>query len=1570
MRTTRSTLLILALSVLAIGLVSALGVRLDRIAQEQVVIRFSQQQLLLADQAADGIQSIFDEARRSLLHVKEAHVPICLPDALGAKDERETASQREACEQGFSTYLQRYPIYTQIRYIDASGQEIAGADSDGEAVRTIPREQLQSQAEREFFAATRQLDAGEVHVSLPEPALGHGGVGGGRLTVRLSTPVFDSQGRRAGIVVLNLLADDIRAHVARLAIEEGVNIWVLDETGVEIINVTYPEREGSNAYEYFCQSGAETLVALAEDMLTGGRGTETYLWPGGEGGQPVVKRLTAYAPVYPAEGHLWSVGTSVPQDSVLAAHRQTRRTLFFMAGGITIVILAGAILNARLSHKRVMAEERARFSEALRRRGEELEALRGMSLEITAQLEPDKLLQNIVERGCRLLGTGAGGVYLFDEARGELEFVVSHGYTRDYVGTRFVPGEGLCGRVLQSGEPLVVDDYSHWEGRASDWEVESLTAVLGVPLKHGEQVIGVLEFAESSRADGFDGHDVWLATVFANQAAVAVENARLYQAEQVERESADTLREISRAVGSTLELDEVLSLVLRQAKRVLTYDTASIMLFANGEPAMVAVAGYEDEELVKAEVSPRLDDSPILQAMAHDHRPVVIADVREDERWIWVPGAEGIRAWIGVPLLVRDEMVGALMVDSARPGSYTEADVAIAQALAHQVAVAVENARLYQAEHRGREVAEALQETARVVNASLNLEQVLPLILEQLAQVIRYDSSAVLLLEDGRFKVTAGRGFPDLEAALRLSYSMAEDNLPSAVMHARRPLIIDDVQADPRWQPDPGITHIHGWIGAPLIARDRVIGVLTVDSRRPGDYNEEDGQLVFAFANQAAVAIENARLFEAEQGQRQEAETLREMALALTTSLDRNQVVQRILIQLQQVVPYDTASIQLLVRSETGQSDRLEIVGGYGFSDLQGVLGVSFSVDEDNPNSEVVRTRFPFIVDDAPATCETFRRIPRARHVRSWLGVPMLVGEQLVGLIALDKQEPGFYAEEHAQLALAFAAQAAIAVENARLYEQARQEIAERQRAEEALKRRATQLATLGEVGRQITSLLELDPLLDHIVNLIREAFAYHYVSILLIDSTTGELALRAGAGYDVEAAKSLRLKVGEDGICGQVVASGEPRLVGDVSRDPDYYLLEVLSDTRSELTVPIQVKGQVVGVLDVQSTGLEALDEEDLFTLRTLADQVAVALENAGLYRELRNHAEELEQRVRERTAQIQAQYARSQAILRSTSDGIIVTDDRGAIIQTNPVAQAWLAQTLSPDDATRLREAVRGVAQRPEAHPETVLELAGLDLELSAAPISEPRTGKAAMVVAIHDVSHLKALNRMKSRFISNVSHELRTPITTIKLYATLLRQTAPEKRGRYLEALELEADQLVCLVEDILQISHVDAGWIEVKPQLTSMNELTRVSVGRYYALARDRSLILEYQPAEPGPVALVDPEQTMQVLNNLVLNAIRYTLDGGRIVVSTGKQEADGRIWSTVTVTDTGIGIPEDELPHIFDRFFRGEEPRLMQVPGTGLGLAIVKDVVEMHGGRVTVESRVGEGTTFTAWLPLA
>jgi signal transduction histidine kinase len=341
----------------------------------------------------------------------------------------------------------------------------------------------------------------------------------------------------------------------------------------------------------------------------------------------------------------------------------------------------------------------------------------------------------------------------------------------------------------------------------------------------------------------------------------------------------------------------------------------------------------------------------------------------------------------------------------------------------------------------------------------------------------------------------------------------------------------------------------------------------------------------------------------------------------------------------------------------------------------------------------------------------------------------------------------------------------------------------------------------------------------------------------------------------------------------------------------------------------------------------------------------------------------------VQERTAELEVQYAQLETVLASSSDGIIVADRQGEILQTNPVAEDWLARTLSPEDAGRLREAVRGLVGLAEERPETVLELMGLDLELSAAPIAESWMEGAAVVIAIHDVSHLKALDRVRTRFISSVSHELRTPITTIRLYAELMRRK-PERWREYLNVLIQEADRQTQLVDGVLQISRIDLGRLEIRPRPVALNELTEIVLASHRVSAGERGLTLEHRLAEPGSTVLVDQERMTQVLTNLVANAIQYTPEGGIVVVSTGEREADGRVWATVTVADTGMGIPEGELPHVFERFFRGEQPQHLQLSGTGLGLAIAKEIVELHGGRVVVESEVDAGTTFTVWLPLA
>ncbi|MFP4395296.1 MAG: PAS domain S-box protein [Anaerolineales bacterium] len=538
-------------------------------------------------------------------------------------------------------------------------------------------------------------------------------------------------------------------------------------------------------------------------------------------------------------------------------------------------------------------------------------------------------------------------------------------------------------------------------------------------------------------------------------------------------------------------------------------------------------------------------------------------------------------------------------------------------------------------------------------------------------------------------------------------------------------------------------------------------------------------------------------------------------------------------------------------------------------------------------------------------------------------------------------------------------------------------DITDRKEAEEALARRNRELAVLNEIGQTLSASRDLDEVLAMVLEEVRHLLGIVASSIWLIEPDTGVLICRMASGPKRDMVRGWRLAPGE-GVVGWVALHNHYLIVGDTREDQRHF--KAVDDqtgipTRSILSVPLRLEDRVIGVLQTLDTTVNRFTSEDLKVLEPLAAWASIAIENAQVH-------QELERRVQERTVELQEQYARLRAILRSTIDGIVVADAAGNILQANPVVQAWLSQTLAPQEAKQLCETIRDVVQ-DSLNPKnesavTLLELTGLDLELNAAPVAAPARAvqgtspldAARAVVAIHDVSHLKALERMKTDFIENLSHELRTPVSAIKVYADLMRRGRPERREEYIDRLMQQADWQAQLIERILQISRIDAGRVEMHPEPTSLNDALSYVEERFKSQAEDKELLLEVHPAPENVIALVDPSQLEVILDNLLSNALRYTPEGGRIALSTGLCKDDGRTWAVITVADTGIGIPEDELPHIFERFFRGRVPKNEQVSGTGLGLVIVQQLIALHGGQITVESQEGEGATFIVELPLA
>jgi signal transduction histidine kinase len=353
-------------------------------------------------------------------------------------------------------------------------------------------------------------------------------------------------------------------------------------------------------------------------------------------------------------------------------------------------------LLSGLANVAALAIENARLLNASRQQAEQLEALRRVSQELTILRNSDTLLTQIAEQAIELLGVDGGGVYLYRPEQDVLEWVVQVGGPAAKIGLTLRRGEGLSGKVMAAGETIIVDDYHSWSDRATGWADFPAQATMSVPIQGGGEMLGVLN-VWSEKTGHFSDKDVALLSQFAAQAAIAIQNARLYEDERISRERAEALRRAAQAMGASLELDASLRLILQQLKRVIVFDTASLLILRkDNKPDLVVGVGYSDERMTSHESRRLLESSPILAQMSRDLAPVVSGDVRELDGWIWVPGAEHVRSWMGVPLVARDRMIGALMVDNAATDFFSAEDIEITQALAQHAAQVIEKARLFE----------------------------------------------------------------------------------------------------------------------------------------------------------------------------------------------------------------------------------------------------------------------------------------------------------------------------------------------------------------------------------------------------------------------------------------------------------------------------------------------------------------------------------------------------------------------------------------------------------------------------------------------------------------------------------------------------------------------------------------------------------------------------------------------------------------------------------------------------------------------------------------------------------
>jgi GAF domain-containing protein/ActR/RegA family two-component response regulator/anti-sigma regulatory factor (Ser/Thr protein kinase) len=842
-------------------------------------------------------------------------------------------------------------------------------------------------------------------------------------------------------------------------------------------------------------------------------------------------------------------------------------------------------------------------------------------LEINKKINPtaptDTLLTAIAEEAARLLDVDNAGFRLVEGD--ELVVAGLAGTARETMSRqRIGRHESLSGLVATEGRALMCDldsvaDLLIPEHLAADRRL-GYVSFLVVPLRVGERTIGVLTFRARRR---FTPRDQDVAEAFAGQAALALEQARLYRDSQRQAERMAALAAVERLVAETLDADVVAQRIVDSVCDLLGARSSVLYRMDTESDRLLAVTVARETWLTFEWARALPPDQGIAGLALRERCPVLAEDSLLDDRIVYGPdtaeriGRSTDRALLAAPLIVRDRVFGVLAVGDRTGRRFSQEDVSLAEAFAHQAAIALENARLFALEASRRAQSEALAEVEREMAAELDPDRLLQLIVDRAARLFGGDC-LIYLARGQRLRVAAAS--PGYEDEPELAFGQG---LTGVAAQTRQGFLVNDYA-----QSEHAIARYvtrgeSRAMGSPLVLRDRLLGVIGV-FRTGADqprFTADDHAVLDSFANQAAIALENARLHEETERRRRTAEHLAELGRLLSQSLDPEEVGQRIVESVRALF----GVLRCALYGAAPSGDELVVLGfsndpsldpGFGrdliFRRGFGVVGLAMS------ERRLVTT--PNLLDDTrivvtPEVQASFAASP----VRSLLALPLFVGDTVTGVLATGDRAGRVFDDEEIRVLRAFADQAAIALENARLYRRAREY--------------SDRLLRLDEVNRVVSSSLQTREVLQNITAAVAQFFDAPYVAVWVYDPVQRR-ARRSLAHGDPDVASGLKdeLAVGES-LVGWVLEHRAPILWTDVEHDPRAFQPSRMTARGLHyFTVyPIAIGDRLLGVFSLsRATPPAAPVPETDSLLGSLAAQAALALDHARLFAETERRLDE----------------------------------------------------------------------------------------------------------------------------------------------------------------------------------------------------------------------------------------------------------------------------------------------------------------------------------------------------------
>ncbi len=1242
-----------------------------------------------------------------------------------------------------------------------------------------------------------------------------------------------------------------------------------------------------------------------------------------------------------------------------------------------------------------------------RRRLQEVDLLLDFSRQISG-LAPDEIVKALLESARRAIRptAHAGIVLLWDKNISQLTPRSCAGYADNdsLMKINYQAGEALPGKVFKSQISLRVDELNFARDYALSAENLFLfrqatggrlpVSSLLIPIVSSDESLGVLVLDNFNTQAAFRPEDETLLLSLTQQVALSLENVRLVQATQERAGQLQALNDVASSLTSSLQSDELVTSLLDQLRPVLPFDTATLLLRDDDQLRVAAASGFSDSEH-RLGLTVAVTDSALFQEMIRVGQPISVADVREDSRF---PQIEAPRlSWLGIPLISKGEVIGVITLEKWQDNFYTPEQVQVATTFTGQAAVALENARLYEdslkraieLDQRSQRLA-LLNRFSSQMSGLLDAEEIQKVTANELRKAFAAQRISVVSIDDQ----TASWTFSTPKRKSKLPKSLPNAPVFKQLHESQGVYNCENILDE------PDLTSLSQMLGKdatslmalPLISGGELHSILFVQMPVQERLSTSEIDMALTVANQASVALDSARLFQEAQRRAQETAALAEVGRDVSATLELEDVLKRIVDYAKDLLRAETSAV-FIPEPDSNVLRGIAVVG----QDMDKIKKSPLMVGEgvlgniaEKKEGEIVN-----FVEKDPRVLEIDGT--KDKLYQHLMSVPVLSKERLSGLMAVWRTGQGLeFIDTELEFLSSLGQQAAVAIENARLF-------AETQRLAEELEQRVidrtaelesekANTETLLRVLTEVSASLDLDRALSRTLALLNEAVGAEQGTIMLIHAEDNLLHYRAGYGYltgkEPTESRGFTLKVGE-GLAGWVVESQEATLVEDLHKDHRWIQSGTTSSKhRSSIAAPLLVGEDVIGALMIFHRQVGFFGPERLGMVKAIASQVAIAINNAHLYELIRDQAERLGSMLRKE----QEEASRSQAILEAVADGVVVTGPDNRITFLNNSASEIL-KLDNEDVVEQSLDAFGGFfGKAASTWMQTINDWSGdpasYQIGDSYAEQLELEDGRIALVhlapvilqndflgtVSIfRDITHEVEVDRLKSEFVATVSHELRTPMTSIRGYVDILLMGAAgavnENQEHFLKIVKNNTERLNILVDDLLDISRIEAGRITLSPQPLDLRDIAEEVLADILHRSQDEGKPMEFSldAADDLPHVSGDAERVRQVLGNLVNNAYHYTPEEGEITVhlhATNGSEVQ------VDVEDSGVGIPEEDQERIFDRFYRGEDPLVLATPGTGLGLAIVSQLVEMHKGRIWLESEgAGKGSTFSFTLPI-